>query len=117
VNPSDDELVVELRAGDQTRTVPVASLAAVLRLPTATIRTALARLLFASTDRDAPGAPSVLREPTEGVGDGRSDSFRSDVPPKESSVKRERNVGESEGDPAPPGIALDAETLAAALDD
>lgn len=113
----DDELVVELREGDCTRKVPVASLAAVLRLPSATIRTALARLLFESFDRDLAGDPAVAREPTEGVGDERSETNVPDGSQPDNSPKRERDDGERGGSGEGGAAPLDANRLAVVLDD
>lgn len=113
---SDGELVIEIREGDRARTVPVASLAAVFRLPSTTIRTALARLLFASSDRDAMSESTPTREPTEGVRVGRSETDVSYGSQTDNSPRRERDDGER-GGAGEGGAPLDAADLAAALDD
>ena len=111
-------LDVVIRLGDRSRTVPPESLAAVLRLPSSSIRMSLARLLFASSDQCAESEPAATREPTEGVGNAPSETLVSDVPERpDNSPRRERCGGErrgsGEGGESPP----DAMTLADALDD
>lgn len=113
----EDELDVVIRQGDRVRTVPVASLAAVLRLPSSTIRTSLARLLFASLDPDASGDVTDTREPTEGVGNERSETSVPDVSQPDNSPRRERDVGECGGAGERGEAALDVRALAATLDD
>lgn len=116
---TDTSLVVEIRLGDRSRTVPPESLAAALRLPPAMIRTSLARLLFAYFDRNANDTDSAPREPTEGVGDAPSETLGSDVSEQpDNSPRRDRSDGERWG---PTGASvqahLDARALADALDD
>lgn len=109
----DIDLVI--RQGNRMRTVPPASLAAVLRLPSATIHEALSWLLFASSNDDASPATAEAREPTEGVGNDRSVNV-TNVPKEYYSPRRERNVGEGRG-LGEGGKVLDAATLADLLAD
>lgn len=113
----DDKLDVVIRQGDRSRTVPPESLAAVLRLPSNTIRTALARLLFAYTDPDASSDSTAAREPTEGVGNGPSDQYVPNVSQPDNSPRRERDGGECGGAGERGDSPLDATALAVALDD
>lgn len=107
------DIVLVIRQGNRMRTVPPASLAAVLRLQPAMIREALSRLLFELPGNEATVASSTTREPTEGVRDERSVT---NVPERDYSPKRERNVGEGRG-LGEGGDALDAKTLADLLAD
>lgn len=107
----DASLAIEIRLGHHARLVPVESLAATLRLPSATIRAALTRLLLSSLDPDARSNATV-REPTEGVRHERSQTNVTDVP-EDLSPERERYVGECEGG----DVALDGAALARALGD
>jgi hypothetical protein len=116
VTDTHNALAITLRAGDHTRSVPPESIAAVLHLSPALVRTALAGLLFACLDpRDevdslAPG------EPTEGVGNDEPN-----VPnePKNNGSRNDgtkRDGGEEEG-AGEEGEPLDAKTLAFLLAD
>lgn len=107
----DTSLAVEIRLGHHARLVPVESLAATLRLPSATIRAALTRLLLSSLDPDERSA-AAAREPTEGVGDERLQTNVTNVP-RNISAEHERYVGECEGG----DVALDGAALARALGD
>lgn len=111
----DIDLVI--RQGNRMRTVPPASLAAVLRLPSTAIHEALSWLLFASSNEGAGPVAIGAREPTEGVGNDRSVTNVTNVPEEYYSPKRERNnVGEGRG-LGEGGRALDARALADLLAD
>lgn len=114
-------LTITLRAGDHTRTVPPESIAAVLHLSPALVRTALAGLLFACLDpRDEPDsfAPG---EPTEGVGNdepnGPNDPKNRGSRTETDGTLRERNGGDEEGAGEEGEAPLDAKTLAFLLAD
>ncbi len=109
-------LLIEIRQGNHTRTVPFESLAATLRLSSQTIRVALTRLLFESFDQDER-ASSPTREPTEGV---RNEPHVTNVNvPKDINRKRyrERDVVVSGDSGDSVGGVLTAAFLAEALGD
>ncbi len=117
---TDEEptLDVVIRQGNRSRTVPPESLAAALRLPSVTIRTSLARLLFASFDPDTICDPAAPREPTEGVGNVGSETSVPNVSdPNKTWERRERNGGERGGLGERGESPLAAVGLAAALED
>lgn len=122
-----------LGVGGVFRRVPLASIAATTRLPTSTLRDALAGLVFALSDHDATTVPGPGEgEPTEGengsVGNGSDGTLGGTVSPREQTETVTVPVPHTSPSPTVPsdaparpnppvGSALTGAALADLLDD
>ncbi len=115
MTPASVDIEIAVRLGTAERRVPLVALAAILRVPTATLRDALASFLFADSHSDATSD-------TVPVAGGRGERFVSIVSVRERNEKFFQKIVSTKGGGAgeentAPSPVVTAEHLAASLDD